>query len=177
MKLQDLVFTDGVATLATPSDGVLRIVANDDLSYSASLHYDCEITNLGYSMATSSLDVILSDLFSKGGQGMGRDVETPKNELKLSESDDNSAQYNKYFKNVGHLELIDVYRTLELFGVTDHALGHAAKKILLCGVRTGGKKAEQEITEARDTLNRWLEMRAEDVDEMAFKHTLDAPEQ
>ena len=172
MNLQQIEFTNGIATLATPSDGVLRIVANDDLSYSASLHYDCEITNLGYSMTAGALEVILSDLFAKGGQGIGRDVETPERGLNLSQSDDNSAQYNKYFKNVGHLELIDVYRTLELFGVTDHALGHAAKKILLCGVRTGGKKAEQEITEARDTLNRWLEMRAEDVDEMAFKHTI-----
>lgn len=71
--------------------------------------------------------------------------------------------YDKYFKSVRHLDVIDVYRVLDLFGVTDHALGHAAKKILLCGVRTGGKNEMQEIIEARDTLNRWIEMQAENA--------------
>ena len=37
------------------------------------------------------------------------------------------------------------------------------KKILLCGVRTGGKNEMQEIIEARDTLNRWIEMQAENA--------------
>ena len=71
--------------------------------------------------------------------------------------------YEKYFKSVSHLDVIDVYRVLDLFSVTDHALGHAAKKILLCGVRTGGKNEMQEIIEARDTLNRWIEIQAENA--------------
>ena len=70
--------------------------------------------------------------------------------------------YENYFKDVSNLRSIDVYRVIELFGVTDHAIGHAVKKLLLCGQRTGGKNEEKEITEARDTLNRWLEMREED---------------
>ena len=73
------------------------------------------------------------------------------------------SNYDKYFKDVRHLDTIDVYRVLDLFGVTDHALGHAAKKILLCGVRTGGKNEMQEIIEARDTLNRWIEMQTENA--------------
>ena len=70
--------------------------------------------------------------------------------------------YQKYFKNVKHLDEVDVYRVLNLFDVTDHALGHAVKKLLLCGVRTGGKTPIQEVVEARDTLNRWVEMERED---------------
>lgn len=72
------------------------------------------------------------------------------------------SKYGKYFKDVSGYDVIDVYRVLDLFSVDDHALGHAAKKLLLSGVRTGGKTLEQDITEARDTLNRWLEMQAED---------------
>lgn len=71
-------------------------------------------------------------------------------------------QYSKYFKDVSGLSEVDVYRVLEMFGVTSHALGHAVKKVLLPGERTGGKTLFQDVIEARDTLDRWLEMRVED---------------
>lgn len=70
--------------------------------------------------------------------------------------------YPKYYKDVRHLDSVDVYRVHRLFNVTDNELHHASKKILLCGVRTGGKPARKEIEEARDTLNRWLEIQDED---------------
>lgn len=70
--------------------------------------------------------------------------------------------YPAYHKDVRHLETVDVYRVHRLFKVFDPELHHASKKILLCGVRTGGKPARQEIVEARDTLNRWLEIFDED---------------
>jgi len=71
-------------------------------------------------------------------------------------------KYPAYHKDVRHLETVDVYRVHRLFKVFDPELHHASKKILLCGVRTGGKPARQEIVEARDTLNRWLEILDED---------------
>lgn len=71
--------------------------------------------------------------------------------------------YPKYYKDVSKLDAVDVYRVHRLFGVTDNELHHASKKILLCGVRTGGKPARKEIEEARDTLNRWLEIQDEDA--------------
>ncbi len=46
-----------------------------------------------------------------------------------------------YHKDVSNLKTIDVYRTLELFGVTDQALGHAIKKLLCAGQR-GGRYTE-----------------------------------
>lgn len=70
-------------------------------------------------------------------------------------------KHNHYFKNVAHLECIDVYRVLELFGVTDPCLQHAIKKLLCAGVR-GVKDQSKDIQEAIDALNRSLEMRQED---------------
>lgn len=70
--------------------------------------------------------------------------------------------YEKYFRDVKHLDKIDIYRFLDLFEVTDHALGHAIKKLVLSGARTGKKPLVVDVTEARDTLNRWLEMLQED---------------
>ena len=70
-------------------------------------------------------------------------------------------QYSKYFRDVSRLDSIDVYKVHKLFTVEDHALCHASKKILLAGTRTGEKPFVQDITEARDTLTRWLEMERE----------------
>lgn len=73
-------------------------------------------------------------------------------------------RHSHYFKDVSGLEIVDVYRVLELFGVADPCLQHAVKKILVAGAR--GDKAvvstlERDIQEAIDTLKRWQEMRAE----------------
>ena len=66
-----------------------------------------------------------------------------------------------YHKSVAHLSSVDVYRVLGLFGVTDQALGHAIKKLLVAGNR-GVKDMDKDVQEAIDTLQRWQEMRAED---------------
>ena len=69
-------------------------------------------------------------------------------------------QYPKYYKPVGNLTEVDVYAVHHLFDIQDPsgAIQHASKKLLLSGVRTGGKSAFQDIREARDTLDRWLEL-------------------
>lgn len=68
--------------------------------------------------------------------------------------------YPKYFKDVRDLDELDVYMTHQLFQVDDcsGAIQHASKKLLLSGVRTGGKSKYDDIREARDTLNRWLQI-------------------
>lgn len=78
-------------------------------------------------------------------------------------------KHSHYHKDVTHLKSIDVYRTLELFGVTDQALGHAIKKLLCAGKRGAGKTFEQDVREAVDTLNRRLQMLAEDDAPKAFE--------
>ncbi len=74
-----------------------------------------------------------------------------------------STKYPQYYKSVGELTEIDVYATHHLFNIQDPSgcLHHASKKILLSGVRTGGKSAFKDIKEARDTLSRWLELNPE----------------
>ena len=70
-------------------------------------------------------------------------------------------KYSHYFKDVSDYENIDVYRVLTLFKVTEPCIQHAIKKLLCAGQR-GDKNIIKDITEARDTLNRHLEMLSED---------------
>lgn len=67
-----------------------------------------------------------------------------------------------YFKNVEHLKEIDIYRVLELFGVTDPCLAHAAKKLLVAGGRGAGKDQNLDVCEAVDSCQRFLQMGRED---------------
>lgn len=73
---------------------------------------------------------------------------------------ENAKKYNHYFKHIPW-KYIDIYRVLEVFGVTDNAIGHALKKLLVPGLR-GNKPTKQDVIEARDTLNRRIEMWEED---------------
>jgi hypothetical protein len=69
-------------------------------------------------------------------------------------------KYAVYFKDVSHLDEVDVYQVNHIFNIQDPSgcIQHANKKLLLSGVRTGGKSKFKDIEEARDTLNRWLEI-------------------
>ena len=71
-----------------------------------------------------------------------------------------STNYPKYYRSVTGLDTVDVYQVHKLFDIQDPsgAIQHASKKLLLSGMRTGGKSQYDDIREARDTLNRWLEM-------------------
>lgn len=71
-------------------------------------------------------------------------------------------KHSHYFKPVTHLEAVDVYRVLALFGVTDPCIQHATKKLLVAGGRGGGKDISRDVQEAIDTLERWKEMQSED---------------
>lgn len=72
-----------------------------------------------------------------------------------------SRKHGHYHKEVSHLKSIDVYRVIDLFGVTDGAAQHALKKLLCAGQR-GNKTFEQDMREAYDTLARRLQMFEED---------------
>lgn len=71
-----------------------------------------------------------------------------------------SKLYPKYYKDVSDVEELDVYHVHQIFNIQDPsgAIQHASKKLLLSGVRTGGKSFYDDVREARDTLNRWLEI-------------------
>jgi hypothetical protein len=69
-------------------------------------------------------------------------------------------KYEQYYKDVSKLNDIDVYMTHQVFQMDDPSgcIQHASKKLLLSGVRTGGKSKADDIKEARDTLTRWLQI-------------------
>ena len=78
----------------------------------------------------------------------------------LNEPTAMAQKYPKYYKPVGNLTEVDVYAVHKLFNIQDPsgAIQHASKKLLLSGVRTGGKTPYKDIQEARDTLTRWLQL-------------------
>lgn len=71
------------------------------------------------------------------------------------------SKFGHYFRDIAGLAKIDIYRFLELFGVTNPCLQHATKKIVCAGHR-GAKDARKDIGEAIVSLNRALEMLDED---------------
>jgi hypothetical protein len=75
-------------------------------------------------------------------------------------SNDMANQYPEYYKPVGDLQSVDVYAIHKLFNIQDPSgcIQHASKKLLLSGVRTGGKSKYKDVKEARDTLTRWLDL-------------------
>lgn len=75
----------------------------------------------------------------------------------------NAQKYPRYFRDVSELDSVDTYAINKLYPVDDPsgAILHARKKLLIPGDRTGGKTMYQDIKEARDTLNRWLEINQE----------------
>jgi predicted Ser/Thr protein kinase len=73
-----------------------------------------------------------------------------------------SKAHSHYYKYVGHLQYVDVYRVLQLFDVKDEPVAHAVKKLLCAGNR-GVKDKETDIKQAIDSLKRQLEMMQEDL--------------
>lgn len=70
-------------------------------------------------------------------------------------------KHNHYFRDVSHLDQVDVYRILELFEVTCPVAQHIVKKALAAGKR-GAKDSARDMQDIADSAARWLEMREED---------------
>lgn len=79
-------------------------------------------------------------------------------------------KHGHYYKDVSKLQVIDVYRVLELFDVSNPCIQHAVKKLLVAGGRGAGKDITKDISEAIDSLRRWEQMVTED------KTFIDKPE-
>lgn len=79
---------------------------------------------------------------------------------------DLSELYPQYHKKIPEKwKTIDTYGVNHLFPVPQDPSGiilHARKKLLVPGVRTGKKTFRRDIIEARDQLNRYLQMYQED---------------
>lgn len=68
---------------------------------------------------------------------------------------------NKYLRAYPY-DTIDIYRVLEVYEVTDPCIQHAVKK-LLCAGKRGYKEVEKDVQEAIQSLQRWEEMRREEL--------------
>lgn len=69
-------------------------------------------------------------------------------------------KYPHYYKDIRHLNILDIYRFFDLFEVTDPCIQHSLKKMAVGGKR-GSKDYEKDIKEAMDTLSRWEYMQEE----------------
>lgn len=77
--------------------------------------------------------------------------------------DEETPRVNHYARTHRGVQL-DVYRILKLYGITDPAVAHAAKKLFRFG--SGQHKSRrQDIVEAIASLQRWLDMEDEDAAE------------
>ncbi len=64
----------------------------------------------------------------------------------------------KYSREIASGVRVDVYDVLDAFGVTNPAISHAAKKLLIPGQRTDGKPVIQELEEAIVATQRAIEL-------------------
>lgn len=74
-----------------------------------------------------------------------------------------SELYPQYYKSLPpgvDPSEVDSYVLNLMFPVDDHsgAILHARKKLLIPGVRSGGKSLLKDVKEARDTLNRYIDL-------------------
>lgn len=93
-------------------------------------------------------------------------VDNPRNmsirDVKVTNGITRERKHQHYFKPVAGFSEVDVYRLFRMFNVTDQAIGHAIKKLLVAGGRGVGKDINRDVDEAIDTLNRWKELELED---------------
>ena len=68
---------------------------------------------------------------------------------------------NPYIVDISKYNKLDIYRILKLYEVSDPCLQHAIKK-LLCAGKRGSKNFLQDVNEAVQSLQRFLEMQGED---------------
>ena len=71
--------------------------------------------------------------------------------------------HEHYFRDVSHLDKIDVYRFLDLFDVTCPVAQHIIKKAMAAGKR-GHKSDVTDWENIRDSALRKLEMMGEDLE-------------
>ena len=82
-----------------------------------------------------------------------------------------SELYPKYFKELPEgvePTEVDTYVINKMFPVDDPTgcILHARKKLLIPGVRSGGKSMLKDVTEARDTLNRYIALMSPEAESL-----------
>ena len=84
----------------------------------------------------------------------------PETEYTTEDVQEDTRKHNHYFKDVSHLDYIDVYRIIDLYKIQDPCLQHALKKLLVAGGR-GSEDTNKDIQEVIDSCLRYQEMQRE----------------
>lgn len=142
-------------------------VEDDEEEYCFSKELD-KILNSAFVLDTKSTRKNKEDLdeYNRGYEdGKSRGITLGYNKRDCEESrvdgtDGSERKHSHYFKDVRHLDYLDVYELNKLFPIDDDTdcILHARKKLLVCGGRGGSKDMITDITDARDTLNRYLQI-------------------
>lgn len=133
--------------------GLVRVIHNG-----VEVAFDYEADHLGRFALTANSAVRATDL------GIWNRLEDTLNGsteyLEDEQQEEKEKKYDVYFKDFSGCDEADVYQVHHNFNLVDPSgcKHHASKKILLSGVRTGGKDEYKDMEEARDTINRWLEI-------------------
>lgn len=153
--------------LHVPSRTESKTIRIDDLVNVSTMNTNGAANSVAREGFEKNIAELAASINSIGSLGAGLDAGVMKDVgipsvLPLAEKVDYSnRKHSHYFKDVRHLDYVDVYRVLQLFNVTDNAIGHAIKKLLVAGCR-GSKPKNRDISESIDSLQRWLELNAED---------------
>jgi hypothetical protein len=139
--------------------------ANKPKDYSGSLDCICEV--VFYSgcrpsdthINTLRWDVSIDKLPDPGDIVQYR-YWIPETEYTTEDVQEDTRKHNHYFKDVSHLDYIDVYRIIDLYKIQDPCLQHALKKVLVAGGR-GSKDTNKDIQEVIDSCLRYQEMQKE----------------
>jgi hypothetical protein len=122
---------------------------------------DCGIDKIIWKEAEPTVTVNTLKILRQKGEEEPLDVKEWHPDSFTASEREHLEKYPHYYRDIRHLNVLDIYRVLGLFSTGDAALDHAAKKILAAGKR-GAKDKEKDIKEAIDTLSRRLEMLEED---------------
>jgi len=73
--------------------------------------------------------------------------------------------YPGFYKDVSSYSELDVYAIHQMFNIQDSSgcIQSASKRLLMSAVNKDKQAAISNITKARDTLTRWLELNSEDA--------------
>lgn len=129
--------------------------------YKEDANFYCLKGHLGWAGSKWTMEELVSKPYIRILWQRQPENSNPLFDVSWFEGDLKEKKHNHYFKNVKHLEYLDVYRVLDLFEVVDPCIQHAIKKLLCAGMR-GAKNQPQDVQEAIDSLVRYQEMRKED---------------
>lgn len=84
-------------------------------------------------------------------------TQTKPDKVTLSDFNAENKYARKLYPLAGEPVMVDVYRVIDAFGVTDPAIQHAIKKLLMPGKR-GAKGAVQDLEEAAFSIRQSVEL-------------------